>query len=868
MNNTNDSVWGIPKRDSKRSRKTENARKSSSWDALSNAVGVLQPGETVLERFEIREQIGRGGMSLVYRAFDSIRQEDVALKFLSPALTSDSSATSNFLNEARISSRLSHPSILHVFEAHQHQGTYFLSMELLEGRNLREVIVARKELGKPFMVQEVLDYILPVCNALDYAHQSMLHRDVKPENIGLTKEGVVKLMDFGLAKLLHQKDGPTFRETISQVHVGTPYYIAPEQLQGHESSSKRSDQFSVAVIIYEMLTGQLPLGLARSLEVRRPDLPSGLTRAVDRALSTALESRFPDIDSFAEALKSGAEEREFMRRWIRINPVLVRSIQAVLASFVICGILWMSGQQWRRRLAEKHEEMGRSWKELREAEAGVNSLNVLAMETWNSMDILSRTLDLERSIWDKGNSYDGQYAILARLTNQVDRAREMRTWLKPRLSENQKFTELDEHLSLCVKALNRNDQSAYKISEDRLRESIDRIGLEFTTVEKLNALKAEKNSLFPAWLEVNKSLGLQEESAPLSKQEEFKKLDSKINEFIRDKKWTKAVPLLMSFNDDLKKDLTSLYETAVGDYEKNRKQWFDLFPEIGPPELKFLADPEGLSESSLQLQASNRFSQALDFLQRASTIYANWHAEVLQAHQAAAPYWNNTKNGLENDMGMRFIPIKGKYWGVWEVRVMDFARFIQLKGSNFQDADDFWMNPGYEQGPTYPVVGISKRMATIYARWLLHRWNDLPVGGVNMPSSEEWRAMWLASDEAKPILTGVLPSQYEWNQDHYATQYIDNRIDPKDHIRSTGLTSVNNLGLFGVSDNVWEWAVDDYTFGDGLSIGDTTTSMMFGGGSFGEVSYHEHELQTENSLFVLKKSAIGFRVVFSLNSSK
>ena len=127
--------------------------------------------------------------------------------------------------------------------------------------------------------------------------------------------------------------------------------------------------------------------------------------------------------------------------------------------------------------------------------------------------------------------------------------------------------------------------------------------------------------------------------------------------------------------------------------------------------------------------------------------------------------------------------------------------------------------------------------------------------------------MWVLSGEAQPFVTGVLPSQYEWNQNHYVTQYIDKRIEPEDHIRPTVLTSVNKLGLFGTSDNVWEWAEDASTSGEGFMIGDTKTSMMFGGGAFGEVSYHEHELQTENSMFVLKKSAIGFRVVFRLNSS-
>ncbi|MDA7645672.1 serine/threonine protein kinase, partial [bacterium] len=205
----------MPGRRSSYRRNTPSAAPSEWW--LDQSIGTFKEGDVILNRFEIQKCIGRGGMSLVYHAKDRNRKEDVALKFLSPALLLEPDAKDRFLNEARISIRLQHPGILRVFEIHEDQGIHFLSMELLRGENLRERLIRWKEENHEVNVNDVLHVIKPVAEALAYAHLHTVHRDIKPENIGIDQDGKVYLMDFGLAEALRPDNSDQQRHTLSYV---------------------------------------------------------------------------------------------------------------------------------------------------------------------------------------------------------------------------------------------------------------------------------------------------------------------------------------------------------------------------------------------------------------------------------------------------------------------------------------------------------------------------------------------------------------------------------------------------------------------------------------------------------------------------
>ncbi|MHC4534923.1 MAG: serine/threonine-protein kinase [Planctomycetota bacterium] len=205
---------------------------------------------------EIIELLGQGGMGAVYKARQKQLDRLVALKILPPEVKQEAAFAERFTREARSLARLNHPYIVTVFDfGHTPEGLYFFVMEFVEGTDLRHVIQTAELSPK-----EALAIVPQICEALQFAHdEGIVHRDIKPENILLNKRGRVKIADFGLAKLL---DSPGTVYTLTQAgqRMGTPHYMAPEQIEHPDQVDHRADIFSLGVVFYEMLTNELPLG--------------------------------------------------------------------------------------------------------------------------------------------------------------------------------------------------------------------------------------------------------------------------------------------------------------------------------------------------------------------------------------------------------------------------------------------------------------------------------------------------------------------------------------------------------------------------------------------------------------------------------
>jgi serine/threonine protein kinase len=206
-------------------------------------------------QLEILELLGQGGMGAVYKARQKHLDRFVALKVIPPASANEPAFAERFAREARALARLNHPNIVMVHDFGQAGGIYYLLMEFVDGANLRQSMGAGQ-----LQPEEALAIVPLVCDALQYAHdQGVVHRDVKPENVLLDKAGHVKIADFGLAKLLHHSPGD-FTLTRSRQIMGTPQYMAPEQIERPTEVDHRADIYSLGVMFYEMLTGELPLG--------------------------------------------------------------------------------------------------------------------------------------------------------------------------------------------------------------------------------------------------------------------------------------------------------------------------------------------------------------------------------------------------------------------------------------------------------------------------------------------------------------------------------------------------------------------------------------------------------------------------------
>jgi tetratricopeptide (TPR) repeat protein len=266
---------------------------------------VLSPG-TMISHYRIIKKIGEGGMGVVYKAEDTKLDRTVALKFLPPHLLCDTEARARFEHEAKAASALNHPGIATIHEIDEADGQCFIAMEYLEGGSLK----ARME--KPLSLTEILALAIQIGEGLDAAHQSgVVHRDIKPDNIMLTRRGTAKIMDFGLAKLR----GVT-RLTRTGTTLGTLRYMSPEQIQGKEVD-QRSDIFSFGVVLYELVTGNLPFKgeyeeavfysilneTPDPLARYRSDVPEGLQRIVDRALAKDISERYQHADDMVAELK-------------------------------------------------------------------------------------------------------------------------------------------------------------------------------------------------------------------------------------------------------------------------------------------------------------------------------------------------------------------------------------------------------------------------------------------------------------------------------------------------------------------------------------------------------------------------------------
>jgi hypothetical protein len=286
---------------------------------------------TSLLHFRIVARLGAGGMGVVYRAVDEKLRRPIALKLLIARPSADDKQRQLLLREARSAASLSHPNIAAIYDVHQVGGVAFIAMELVEGATLREHLR-----NGPVAVADLGRWAIEIARGLGRAHRSrIVHRDLKPDNVMVTAEGHVKILDFGLAKPIADlaeappRSGdtapPSFATRAGSI-VGTPRYMSPEQARG-ERVDERSDVFSLGALLYELAGGRAPFDRRRSADPRtwgghdspdwqRPDVseaaprvPAALARIVDRCLAFDPECRFANGDEVAEALEAAVEQR-------------------------------------------------------------------------------------------------------------------------------------------------------------------------------------------------------------------------------------------------------------------------------------------------------------------------------------------------------------------------------------------------------------------------------------------------------------------------------------------------------------------------------------------------------------------------------
>lgn len=294
-------------------------------DGESNAALPPMTPEELAPHFpqlEILECLGRGGMGVVYKARQKSLNRLVALKLLAPERADDPQFAARFEKEAQALAALNHPHIVSVFDFGQASGFYYLLMEFVDGVNLRQLLQSKRLTPK-----EALSIVPPVCDALQCAHDhGIVHRDIKPENLLIDKSGVVKIADFGIARIIHREtDTPVCLETgqtgvSASLPQGTPAYAAPEQQNGH--ADHRADIYSLGVVLYEMLTGERPKDKLEAPS-KRVQVDICIDEIVLRALEKTPELRFATAAEFRTQVEKAVHQpnkplsgmQSFFQRW-------------------------------------------------------------------------------------------------------------------------------------------------------------------------------------------------------------------------------------------------------------------------------------------------------------------------------------------------------------------------------------------------------------------------------------------------------------------------------------------------------------------------------------------------------------------------
>ena len=300
---------------------------------------MVTKGQKINERYEIIKSIGEGGMANVYLAYDSILDRNVAIKVLRGDLSNDEKFVRRFQREALSASSLAHPNIVEVYDVGEDSGIYYIVMEYIDGKTIKQLLKKRGNLT----LSEAIDIMLQLTDGMAHAHDSyIIHRDLKPQNVMIKDDGSIKITDFGIAMAINATQLTQTNSVMGSVH-----YLPPEQAAGKRATTK-SDIYSMGIIFYELLTGVLPFRGDNAVEIalkhmrdelpsvrdEHPELPQSVDNIIRRATAKNPKNRYDDVRSMHADLLTclnddRLNEEKYQYKFPEFDIVATRKIKKI-----------------------------------------------------------------------------------------------------------------------------------------------------------------------------------------------------------------------------------------------------------------------------------------------------------------------------------------------------------------------------------------------------------------------------------------------------------------------------------------------------------------------------------------------------------
>ncbi len=433
---------------------------------------ALPRGSTFAGRYEVVEELGRGGMGKVYRVTDKKIGEEVALKLLSPSIAADKKTIERFRNELKFARKISQRNVCRMFDLSEEDGTPYITMEYVSGEDLKSLL---KKTGQ-LTIKKAISIAKQICEGLSEAHRlGVVHRDLKPHNIMIDKEGNARIMDFGIARSMKMK-GITEAGTV----FGTPEYMSPEQVEGKEVDP-RSDIYSLGVILFEMVTGEVPFKGENALSVAlkhktdtppvprklNPQIPESLNRVILICMEKDREARYQDVGEFIADL-----EKLEKGKTVSARPKNEKETEAVIKR----------GLEWENSIAvlpfmdmspERDQEYFCD---------GMTEDIITKLTKFGELKVISRTSVMRYKNTDKDIKEIGQELDVATILEGSIRRE------KDNIRVNAQLVNVDDDSHLWADTYDRKVDSVFEVQDEVSKAIVEALELKLTP-KRIESLK-------------------------------------------------------------------------------------------------------------------------------------------------------------------------------------------------------------------------------------------------------------------------------------------------------------------------------------------------------------------------------------------